>query len=150
MQYNWEDAMTRDRAEPGRRPQAATPERAAGMGLAQINLKVRDMDRMRNFYRLALNVDARSVRDSAGERSCRCDLGAVTLMLNEAPEDAAAAGGTQTLVFSAGGSEQVDAAWDRLRRAPGVIAEQPPRFVYGNWYEVGVKDPEGNALIFRD
>lgn len=155
MMYNWENATSHERKDPAAQgAQPGQPDMGGiELGIAQINLRARDYETMRTFYTLALGI--KPIKAHASEdpaiRACRFDLSAVSILLSELPEaDRSVGHGAQELVFSAGGNEGVDAAYDRLRNVPGCKPVQFPHYASDNRYETILEDPEGNALIFRD
>lgn len=124
--------------------------------IAQVNVLARDFARLREFYSLALGNRGEETHSSEDRtsRACRFDLASASLMLIERDPQFSGeeirSSGAETLVFSVGSNEAVDAVFDHMRLLPGCKVTQLPHYAYDNRYETILEDPEGNILIFRD
>lgn len=157
MMYNWDSLFAKDRVqkmdqEPDQNTSDQGAEGAIHIGIAQINLRVCDFEKLREFYTRALGVQPRDARSSEDRsaRACRFDLPGVDLLMSEIAADAARTHGPNELVFRVGSVDNVEAAYERLKAVPGCTPVQFPHYTHDNRYETIVQDPEGNALIFRD
>jgi hypothetical protein len=149
MMYNWDSLLTQNKGQNFVQS-APQQEEAMHIGIAEINLRARNFELMREFYTRALGVVPRDTRSSEDRnvRACRFDLPGIDLLMLELPADSTH--GEQELIFRVGSVDNVEAAYERLKNVPGCEPVQFPRYTHDNRYETIVKDPEGNSLIFRD
>ena len=125
------------------------------LDFAQINLVVSDLDKMRAFYEVALNLKEEPLPFPHHDdgKACRFPLPTGYFVLTRRAEDTAdnpAAHSAEQIVFSAGSEEGVEAVFQRLRQIPDCKILQLPHYASDNRYELIIEDPEGNNLIFRD
>ena len=156
---NWQYKSTKEAEQaaldtPALTSTKKTEEQKTTLDIAQINLVVSDLEKMRAFYAaaLALKDEPMPLSRQRDVPACRFPLATGYFVLTNLPEEATGAKvhGLQEVVFSVGDEEGVEAVFQRVKAIPGCKVLKLPHFDYDNRYKVVFEDPEGNELIFCD
>ena len=141
---------------PLQRDQKPYDWREQGLNLFQVDLAVRDLDKMMAFYTqlLRLETEQRFIDTHGDTRIGSIELPTSKLALIEVPDGGAEAApsayGFRRFTLIAGSEEGVDEIYARAKELPGCQGVTSPHLDRDNRYKITVTDPEGNRIAFCD
>ena len=141
---------------PLRRERKVYNWKEQGMNLFQVDIAVRDLDRMMDFYTelLRLEKEQRFIDTHGDYRIGSIELPTTKLALietrAEAEEEKPRAFGLQRITLFTGSEDGVEEVYQRAKNLPGCRDVSSPHFDRDNRYKITVTDPEGNRIAFCD